>query len=368
MKVEGFIAERLRFEGRMAIIAIAISFFVIILAVSISGGFNKEIHKAVSSLNGDILIIEDSLDISSAELSRIEKLEGIESVEASISMPGIIKKGDEIRGVIFKGTEADTASLSARIPESLAEELKLDEGDSMLSYFIEDRFSARRFTLSSTYSSPVDVEDAYIAYVPISDLRRLKGWEEGSATGIEICMEPKYRKQDIIRAKTEEIAVLTGLRAVSARELYPSLFSWLELIDYNVYAIILLMTIVAGFNMISGLLILLFRNISTIGTLKSMGMTDRSIASVFLRISARITAIGMLAGNAAAILFCLVQGSTKLIRLNPENYFVSYVPVDMEIGSILAADILAFAAIMLLLLIPSLFISKIDPSSTVKTQ
>lgn len=368
MKVEGFIAERLRFEGRMAVLAIAISFFVIILAVAISGGFNKEIHNAVSAVSGDIIIREDSLDIKDASLDVIKEIKGVEKIESCIYMPGMIKKADEIRGVIFKGTDADSSSLSARIPERLAEELELKVGDSMLSYFVEDRFSIRRFEISEIYSSPVETEDALIAYVPISDLRRIKDWEPTAATSIEISLDQRLRKSKHIQQKVEQIGLCSGMRTHSAQELYPALFSWLELIDYNVYAILLLMTIVAGFNMISGLLILLFRNISTIGTLKALGMTDRSIAGVFLRVSARIVGIGMLTGNALAFLFCLVQKNTGLIKLNPENYFVSSVPVNIEIGSILAADVLAFAAIMLLLLIPSLFISKIDPSSTVKTQ
>lgn len=171
-----------------------------------------------------------------------------------------------------------------------------------------------------------------------------------------------------MRAKAAEAGMYTGLAATAVTDSYSQLFDWLDLIDYNVYAILVLMTVVAGFNMISGLLILLFRNISTIGTLKSLGMTDRSIAGVFLRVSARLAGIGMLAGNAAALLFCLLQGSTKIIRLNPENYFVSFVPVDVNLPMILLADAAAFAVIMLLLLIPSLFISKVDPSVTVKTE
>ena len=158
------------------------------------------------------------------------------------------------------------------------------------------------------------------------------------------------------------------LVATAAVDRYSTLFDWLNLIDFNVGAILILMTIVAGFNMISGLLILLFRNISTIGTLKALGMTDKGIAGVFLRVSSRIVLIGMAAGNALALLFCLIQGSTHLIRLNPENYFVSFVPVKVDLLSVLAADAAASAAIMLLLLIPSMFISKVDPSETVKSE
>ena len=128
------------------------------------------------------------------------------------------------------------------------------------------------------------------------------------------------------------------------------------------------MTVVAGFNMVSGLLILLFRNISTIGTLKTLGMKDRSIAGVFLRIGARISLRGMLTGNAAALIFCAVQSLTRLIRLDPANYFISFVPVSIDPLRILLTDAAAFVAIQLLLLIPSLFISKIDPSLTVKAE
>ena len=134
------------------------------------------------------------------------------------------------------------------------------------------------------------------------------------------------------------------------------------------FAALLLMSVVAGFNMISGLLILLFRHVSTIGTLKTLGMGDRAVAGVFLRVGARTAAIGMAAGNALALLFCLVQGTTHWIKLNPENYFVSFVPVHVNLAGILLADAAAFAGILLLLLIPTLFISRVDPARTVKAE
>ena len=128
------------------------------------------------------------------------------------------------------------------------------------------------------------------------------------------------------------------------------------------------MIIVAGFNMISGLLIMLFENISTIGLLKAIGMTDRAISKVFLSSAAVLVAKGMVAGNLLAVLFCIVQGTTHLLKLDPENYFVSYVPVHLDFLPVLIADIVAFAAILLLLLIPTLFISKVDPAETVRVK
>jgi lipoprotein-releasing system permease protein len=147
---------------------------------------------------------------------------------------------------------------------------------------------------------------------------------------------------------------------------YPQLFDWLDLIDFNVLFILLLMTVVAGFNMISGLLIMLFDNISTIGLLKALGMNDKSISKVFLTSASVLVFKGMLAGNALAILFCLAQDKLHILKLDPVNYFVSYVPVNINVGSILLADIVSFVVIMLLLLIPTLFISRIDPAQTVR--
>ena len=128
------------------------------------------------------------------------------------------------------------------------------------------------------------------------------------------------------------------------------------------------MTIVAGFNMISGLLIMLFENISTIGLLKSLGMTDRAISKVFLSSSAVLVLKGMAVGNIIAAVLCTLQNATKVLKLDPENYFVSYVPVNLDFGMILTADVLSFVIIMLLLLIPCLFISKVDPAETVRVR
>ena len=149
---------------------------------------------------------------------------------------------------------------------------------------------------------------------------------------------------------------------------FGQLFDWLGLLDFNVAAILILMTIVAGFNMISGLLILLFRNISTIGMLKTLGMSNGGVARVFMLVSARLVLTGMLAGNALALLFCLIQDKTHLVRLDPDNYFVSAVPVGIDLPSILGADLIAAIAILLLMSLCSLFISNVDPSETVRTE
>ena len=385
MQAGGFIARRLRVKEKMAVVAIAISFFVIILAVAISAGFRREIRGGVSAVTGDILLTGPSADLTGgadpvrtpARLQELAGVRGVERIEPVIYSAGILKIGDDIQGALFKGTAADTVSMGVRIPSTLATRFGLQAGDDLTAWFVGEKTKVRKWHVLSVYESPMATEAGQLLYVPIGDLRRLHEWAEDESSLLEVAVDPRFRDRAALAERTSELGwratALAGadedpLRAVAATERFPQLFDWLDLIDFNVYAILLLMTVVAGFNMISGLLILLFRHVSTIGTLKTLGMGDRAVAGVFLRVGARTAAIGMAAGNALALLFCLVQGTTHWIKLNPENYFVSFVPVHVDLPGILVADAAAFLGILLLLLIPTLFISRVDPARTVKAE
>ncbi|MBR4826939.1 MAG: ABC transporter permease [Bacteroidales bacterium] len=376
MKAEAFIASRLRFKGRMAAVATAVSFFVIVISLAISGGFRAEIRRGISQLSGDVLLTgtAEPIPVKPTCYDKLAALPGVESISPVIWKPAIVKGPDDIAGVLVKGVPMpDSCSLQASIPARLSRKLQLGVGDSFTAWFVEEKVRARRFTVNSVYESLMDSDENLTVLVPLSDLQRLSGWSADEAGALEVLLkDPAQGDKTAYMMSllaygnhTEDEDLLQGS---SARARYPQLFDWLDLIDVNVLAIILLMTVVAGFNMISGLLILLFRNISTIGMLKSMGMGNKAIAGVFLRVAARLVGIGMLAGNAAALLFCAVQGTTHLIKLNPANYFVSFVPVSLNITTLLAVNALAFGAIMLLLLIPTLFISRVDPAETVRVK
>lgn len=385
MQAGGFIARRLRVKEKMAVVAIAISFFVIIVAVAISAGFRREIRGGVSAITGDVLLTGPSADLTGgadpvrapARLQELAGVRGVERIESVIYSAGILKIGDDIQGALFKGTAADTVSMGVRIPATLAKRFGLQAGDDLTAWFVGEKTKVRKWHVLSVYDSPMATEAGQLLYVPIGDLRRLHEWAEDEASLLEVSLDPRFRDRTALAERTAELgwratslaaADEDPLRAVAATQRFPQLFDWLDLIDFNVYAILLLMTVVAGFNMISGLLILLFRHVSTIGTLKTLGMGDRAVAGVFLRVGARTAAIGMAAGNALALLFCLVQGTTHWIKLNPENYFVSSVPVHVDLPGVLIADAAAFLGILLLLLIPTLFISRVDPARTVKAE
>lgn len=395
MDASFFIAGRLRFKGRIAMVSIAISYLVIIIAVSVSSGFRQEIRSGLSKLSGDVQLMPPTMNVLDAGhpidedasyMPYIREMDDVDAVLPVVYRAGIVKNGEDIHGIIIKGVPrdagfisdafpADSVRLPVSIPSRLAEISGLKTGDRMLTYFVGEDIKARQFNVVSVHEAMVETDDRLVVYADMEDMQRINGWNPGQVSSIEILLKDND-EEDIVR-NAEEAGTLVNayssdddpsVIAVSSVSSYPQLFDWLDLIDFNVLFILVLMTIVAGFNMISGLLIMLFENISTIGLLKSLGMTDKAISKVFLSSSAVLVLKGMAAGNILALVFCFIQNTTHVLRLDPENYFVSYVPVNPDLATILASDVASFVIIMLLLLIPCLFISKVDPAETVRVK
>lgn len=374
----------MKFQGKAAMVTIAVASFVIIIAVAVSGGFRHELRKGVASLAGDIQITspymnfigEDHPVTLGEELeTAIGSMPGVDHIVPAVYRAGIIKSGSNIHGVVFKGIPGGGDSLRVKIPERLSAMLGIGPGDRMLAYFIGEKVKARQFTVESTYDDILGSDDNLVVYAGIEDMRRVNGWEPDKASAIEVILEDNWRSSDRMEYLTDKIGAeilfgegIDSMVATSAARRYPQIFSWLDLIDFNVLIVLVLMVAVAGFNMISSLLIMLFRNISVIGTLKAMGMTDRQISAVFLRIASSAALKGMLAGNILAFLFCIVQNATHFVKLDPANYFVSAVPVHLNALQVIGADLLAYILIMLLLLLPCLFVSRVDPAKTVRVQ
>ena len=389
-----FISRRLRFKGKIAMISIAVSFLVMIIAVSVSSGFRHAIRDGISSVSGDIQLLplnmnllDDASPVESdaSYLPFVKEIDEVEEVIPVIYRAGIVRHEDEIHGVLLKGMPADklpfsnedSTALAVAIPRRLSEIIGLSEGDRMLTYFIGEKVRARQFNVVSVYESMLETDDRLVVYADLADLQRLNGWDSNQVSAMEVMLEKGSRNEEQIKEIASEVGTTvyaytaedeTTVLATSCVSRYPQIFDWLNLMDFNVFFILVLMTIVDGFNIISGLLIMLFENISTIGLLKTLGMTDRSIAKVFLSSSAVLAIKGMAIGNALAIIFCIVQSSTHILKLDPVNYFVSYVPVHLDLGMILVADVISCAAIMVLLFIPCVFISKVDPAETVRVR
>ncbi len=385
MKADAFIARKLRFKGATALTATAVSSFVMIVAVAVAGGFRSEISRSVREFSADIVLSGLDADLLGGGQSipaepsfsgELLAVSGVESITPAVCRGGIIKAEGRIEGALFKSWPG-IGGLQADIPERLASQLGIGPGDKLLCYFVDENVKARKFTVRSTYDPGVDVEKAPVVRCGIDDLRRIGAMAEDQAALLEVRLRPGLDKPSLMRAKADEIAVLAmtssapdepRLLVTSAPDRYRMLFDWLDVIDVNVAVILILMSIVAGFNMISSLLILLMRSVPTIGMLKAMGMADRDVRRVYLRISGRQVGLGLLIGNAATLSLCAVQMLTHVLKLNPANYFVSFVPVRLNMLPILGADILAFAVIMGLLAIGAHYISHIDPAESAKAE
>lgn len=386
MDASRFIAKRISFKGNIAMVSIAVSFLVMIIAVAVSSGFRHEIRDGVSSVSGDVQLVSAEtgwggeavpVPMHPSYYGKLAEIPYIKEIEPVIYRGGIVKSGDNIHGVLFKGCRRDSllSGLGVSVPERLAAKLGIAAGDDITAYFVGERVQVRKFHVVSLYDSILDSDENMVVRTSLADLQRLNGWDAGSVSALEFSLSPSFRSVDALEHAAADIGTVAMLytspeepavTASSAASRYPQLFDWLDLIDFNVLFILVLMTVVAGFNMISGLLIILFENIPVIGILKSVGMKDRHIAKIFLSASSSVVLKGMAAGNAVALLLCWLQDITKILRLDPQNYFVSYVPVHIDLPLVLAADLGAYAVIMLLLLIPSLFISGVDPARTVR--
>ena len=362
MSPDRFIARKLKFQGKLAAASIAVSFLVIIVAVAVSSGFRQSVRDGVARLTGDIRIAPssavaaegDPVPVHLPSEETILGISGVQSVRPVAVRAGIVRSGDIIHGVLVKGLpDRPDSSLCVSIPTRLAAITGLKEGDDMTTYFVGEKVRVRKFHVTDVHRDMLEMDDNLVVYANLADIQRLNGWTADQASALEVSVDPAHRTNAWVNELTDEIGMRLLLSGEEGEDNLVATSS---------------VRVVAGVNMISGLLIVLFRNIATIGTLKTLGMGDRAIGKVFLRVAAGVVLKGMLIGNALGLLFCFVQQATHLLKLDPANYFVSYVPVHVDVPWILAADLVAFVAIMLLLLIPTLFIARVDPAQTVKAE
>ncbi len=369
MSVSGFITERLKLKSRLALSVTAISALIITLSICILQGFKEELYSGISSVCSEIRIFssDGKIDVNSTERQVLESDKRIESVNAALYQPSIIKKDGTLQGVLFHNSDKVQSKLGIIIPESLSKTLSVNKGDTLLAYFVTDRVKARKLIVEDICKDPALLDkNTVIAFAGTADLQRIKGYGSDEADCLEVRLAPRYRSKGQIERIFPEIAYRTDHICEPSTRSYPLIYDWLQILDTNVLVIMTLMCIVAAFNMISAFLITVIRNTPTIGTLKTLGMTGREISRTFVRMAAETVLKGLAVGNALALALCLLQDKTHLLKLDPENYFVSYVPVHVDIPLILAANLAAFAVIMAAVSIPTRKIAQIDPAQSTK--
>ncbi len=385
----------------IAIFGIALGLTVMIVAVAIVTGFKKEISSKVTGFGAHIQIVNMDSNLSyetipiPADLETIQQLgniPGIRNVQAYALKAGIIKTGDEIHGAVLKGVDSEydwdfleqhlseggllhisdsVRSNQVVISENTARLLKLGIGDKFTMYFIQDPPRARTFTIQGIYNTSLEEFDQLYIFSDIKQVQRLNDWEQGEVSGYEVIINEMNRLPQLTDEVRERVAFDflddgSRLKVENIQEKYSQIFDWLNLQDMNVITLILLMVIVAGFNMISGLLILILERTNMIGILKALGTTDASVRKIFLYQSAYLTLVGLLWGNLIGITICLLQKHLHLISLDPGSYYLDKVPINLNVIHVGLLNAGTLAITFIFLLLPSMIIARISPDKSIR--
>ncbi len=402
MNLNLYIAKKIKTSSSntIACASVAISILVMFMAMVISDGFKREIKETSVGFSGEVFLLSPGQDITNqlypisgrpSYIDKIHSLKGIESVNDVAYTSGMLKSDESVQGIMFKGVDSTysldffekylvegtlpdfsgkSASNQILISERLASLMNYKCGDKITAYFVGESVRVRRFTISGLYNVRLDEMDKTLAIVDIRQTRKLNGWESDQVSNIEIKLAAGANADKICR-EIEEIILDRpwdddSVIASQIRYIYPHIFDWLDLLNMNVLIILILMIVVAGFNMISGLLIILFEKTSMIGLLKALGMKTRDICRVFIYRGSFIVIKGMVIGNVIAIILSILQGVFHIIPLDPANYFVDHVPVYVNVPKIVILNVASFALMILIMIIPSFFIARVQPEKTIK--
>lgn len=414
MNTELFIARRLfsargqtaGLSGRivrLAVAGISLGMVVMILAVAIVVGFQNEVKSKVNGFAAHLQIVNydsnqsyqtEPIRIGQVPGARLEQIPAISHIQKFATKPGIIKAGDEIQGVVLKGISTDfdwsffeknkvkgkRIELNAApsdeiwISEQLSEKLRLAPGNPFRMYFLNENERLpriRRFYVGGVYRTGLEEFDLMFVLADLRHVQKLNAWDEDQVSGYELFLRRGDHPDEVEMQVRTELALAqkeeqAPLHVVNVHRKFPQIFDWLELLDMNVWIILGLMVVVAGFNMISGLLVIILERTQMIGILKSMGAANINIRKVFLYLSAFLIGKGLLWGNLLGVLLCLMQSWFKLVRLDPTSYYVSTVPIDLSAANLLLLNAGAMAVTMLMLIAPSWLVSRISPEKTIR--
>jgi lipoprotein-releasing system permease protein len=394
-----FIAKRITFNSkrtfsklivRIAILGIMLGLAVMILAVAIVKGFKSEIREKVRGFSGDIQISKLDLNtsyenspfvIKSDKLSKITSLPGIDYAQPFATKPGIINTNDEVEGVVLKGVDKTynwtyfkntlvegkvidfTDSIKSRsqilISKYTADRLNLKVGDDFLMYFIEGALRKRKFVISGIYSLGVEEVDKTFVIGDIGLIRSLNKWGNSDVGGYELKITDFDNLDQIANSVYDNIDI--NLRSYNVKEYYPTIFEWLSLLDVNTQVILILMMAVAVINMISALLIMILERTNMIGILKALGSTNWNVRKIFLYNAAYLIGFGLLLGNILGIGLGFFQSQTHFFALDQASYYISFVPVQLELKDILLLNAGTLLISIIVLLVPSLLVTRISP-------
>lgn len=379
----------------VAVWSVALGVAVMVVAVCVLRGFQGEIRRKAVGFGSHIVVKsyamgntyeETPVDMRRAEVERIRNTKGVEHVQFFANKGGMVKTEDQIEGVLMRGVGRgfDTAFFAGCMKEGrlfslptegignevivsrrLSDKLRIGVGDKLRTYFWQgESYRSRAFVVSGIYSTDMaDFDDHYI----VGDLRQvqqLNGWEEWQAGGYEVTVSD-FKDIDAVGDRLKE-QLGYDLTLTTIVEQNPALFAWLDLLDGNVVLIIAVMMLVCMVSVVSALLIFIFEKTSTIGVLKTLGADSRSIGRIFVLKGATIALKGILAGEVLAVGLCALQQHTGWVRLDPESYAMSTVPIALSGWTVAAVAVGTLAVCALAMLLPAAYIAGVEPAKTIR--
>lgn len=387
---------------RIATIGVAIGLAVMIVTVSVVLGFKHTIRDKVVGFGGhiqihNVLLFNDAdpytINVTDSLTETIKSIKGVNHVERYSVTQGLLKTDDDFLGVAFKGVgpEFNTTFLKEHLLEGnipqfsdstsqyqlllskmIADKLQLKAGDKVFAYFIgDDNVKTRKYNVCGIYQTNMTRFDESICFTDLYTINRLNGWDRDDCTGIGVTINdldqlPLVEERFINSINRNHDAKGNMITSQTIYETYPQVFMWLELLDINVWIILALMVCVAGFTMISGLLIIILERTQMIGILKALGARNKTVRHTFLWFSVFIIGQGMLWGNIIGIGLVLLQQHTGIISLDPQTYYVSEAPMELHLPLVLLLDVVTLLICVFVLIAPSYLISHIHPAKSMR--
>ena len=381
---------------RLAVASVALAIVVMLIAWAVVVGFKNQIRDKVvgfvapihvQALDKNESVEETPFVLDSLLISRLNAVEGLGHYQQVANKAGMIKTDDEIQGVILKGVDGnydwtyfasclvggqtpkftpDERSTEVMVSKVIADKMLLDVGDDVRVWFIDKDMQARgrKFTVQGIYETGLYEFDERYVFADLSQIRKLNGWEDNEAGLLEVALDGSV-DADLVYEQLRH-SLPYNLACYTARESNPQIFDWLDLLDANVWLIMALMLLVAGITVVSMLLIIIIERTSTIGLLKAMGASNKFVQAVFLRRSLRILLIGMAIGNVIGLGFCFFQQYTGFIKLDAATYYLSAVPIELHLSTVVFINLGTLLLWVLMLLIPTSVINRISPTKSIR--
>lgn len=406
MRVEAFIARRFNKQtGRdgqemsrpaikVAIIGVALGLAVMLISIAVIVGFKREVRSQVIGFGSHIQIAsyENYGNMQESPMGQTENfrksllmLDNVSDVQNIVRKPGIIQTDRAFQGVMMKGVDStynwdffgdrlvagnvgnlDSIDNWAVISQVMADNMDLDTGMTFIVYFVGENLRARKYCVAAIYKTTFSEYDKLYILTDLRGLQQLNKWNADQYSSLELLLKD-WEKLGETTGKVFGVAANDGkLYSVDTIvDMAPQIFDWLSMLDMNAVIILVLMMLVSGFCMISGLLILILERCSTIGLLKAFGMTDWGIRVVFLRQALYLVGKGMIWGNIFGVALILVQYFTGIVPLDPASYYVDHVPVFLSVKWWLLLNIGMGLTATAMLVLPSRMIVKVKPSELI---